>query len=130
MCHVMQENFNKKITSFTDLKAWQQAHRLTLAVYKSSKDFPPFEQFGLTNQMRRASVSIESNIAEGFGRQTKKEKNQFYYHAKGSLLELKSQLFLARDLDYMNKEVSEEIINSANFTHAILEGLIKTSFNR
>ena len=127
----MQINLEKKkILNFSDLKAWQEAHSLALVIYKTSSAFPKSELFGLTNQMRRASVSVGSNIAEGFGRQTQKEKNLFYYHAKGSLLELKSQLFLARDLNYLDKGTSENILKSANFTHVLLEGLIKTSFTR
>jgi len=127
---MLENSIKKKILNFSDLKTWQEAHALALSIYKASTAFPKSELFGLTNQIRRASVSVGSNIAEGFGRQTQKEKNLFYHHAKGSLLELKSQLFLARDLNYLNKEVSEEIIKSANYTHALLEGLIKTSFSR
>src|ERR1035437_1229381 len=91
----------KKIKCFNDLKAWQEAHALVLMVYKCTESFPDKEKFGLTNQLRRAVISVTSNIAEGFGRQTSKEKIQFYYHSNGSLLEIKSQLFAGRDLKYL-----------------------------
>ncbi len=77
--------------------------------------------------MRRAAVSITSNIAEGFGRQTYKEKVQFYYQAQGSLTELKNQLLVAKDINYLNVENFSKIISQANITHRILQGLIKKS---
>ena len=80
-----------KIREFTDLIVWQETHKLVLLVYKTTKYFPKEEVFALTSQMRRSAVSIPSNIAEGFGRHSYKEKVQFYYLAHGSLLELKNQ---------------------------------------
>ncbi|MBI4599730.1 four helix bundle protein [Candidatus Uhrbacteria bacterium] len=74
--------------SFTDLKAWQEGHTLVLKIYKITQSFPKEEQFGLTNQLRRAAVSLTSNIAEGFGRGSYKEKAQFYSIALGSLTEV------------------------------------------
>ena len=82
--------------SFKDLVVWQRAVQLTLAVYKLTSDFPAAERFGLTNQMRRASVSIASNIAEGYGRATKGEYVQFLGHARGSCSELETQVVIAR----------------------------------
>jgi len=81
-----------KIRHFTDLRAWQEGHTLVLAVYKVTKDFPKEELFGLTNQIRRAVVSVTSNIAEGFTRYSSKEKNQFYFVCLGSLAEVQNQL--------------------------------------
>ena len=80
----------KKIRSFTDLNAWKEGHKLVILVYKTTKDFPKKETYSLVDQMRRAATSVTSNIAEGFGRQTYKEKAQFYYQAQGSLVELKN----------------------------------------
>ncbi len=94
----------EKIREFSDLKAWQEAHKSALLIYTFTKDFPRDEIFGLTSQMRRSSVSITSNIAEGFGRHGYKEKVQFYYLAHGSLLELKNQLYLARDIGYLQEK--------------------------
>ena len=86
--------------SFKDLIAWQKATELALAVYKLTSDFPDSERFGLTNQMRRASVSIASNIAEGYGRSTKGEYLLFLGHARGSACELETQAYLARKLGF------------------------------
>ena len=86
--------------SFKDLIAWQKATELTLAVYQLTSGFPDSERFGLTNQMRRASVSIASNIAEGYGRSTKGECLLFLGHARGSACELETQAYLARKLGF------------------------------
>ncbi len=73
----------EKIKSFTDLIAWQIGHEIVLKIYKTTENFPSKEMFGLSNQMRRCSVSITSNIAEGFGRYNSKDKNRFYYISQG-----------------------------------------------
>ncbi len=78
-----------KIKSFTDLETWRVTHQLVIAIYKIIKTFPSEEKYAPIDQMRRCALSITSNIAEGFSRQSKKEKLQFYYIAKGSLTELK-----------------------------------------
>ncbi len=116
-----------KIREFTDLLAWQEAHKLVLLVYSATKIFPQDELFGLTNQMRRASVSITSNIAEGFGRQSYKEKVQFFYIAHGSLTELKNQLFIARDLTYISLPEFAKIEGQLTLAHRLLQGLLKKS---
>src|SRR3989344_3697710 len=92
-----------KIRSFTDLKVWQEGHRLVLMIYQVTNNFPGKETYSLTDQMRRAVTSVTSNVADGFGRQTYKEKVQFYYLAQGSLIELKNQLLIARDVGYLVK---------------------------
>jgi len=78
----------KKIQSFTQLNVWKETHKLVLLIYKTTDNFPKKETYSLTDQMRRCAISITSNIAEGFSRQSKKEKLQFYYVSKGSLTEL------------------------------------------
>jgi len=78
----------KKIQSFTQLNVWKEAHKLVLLIYKTTDNFPKKETYSLIDQMRRCAISITSNIAEGFSRQGKKEKLQFYYVSKGSLTEL------------------------------------------
>ena len=116
---------NKKIRSFTDLKAWRKGHELVVSVYKITDKFPARETYSLTDQMRRAASSITSNIAEGFGRQTYKEKVQFFYQAKGSLTELKNQILIAKDVGYMKKEDFKVLVELANATDQLLQGLIK-----
>ncbi len=120
----MNEN---RIRSFTDLKAWQEGHKLVLLVHKLSRDFPREELYALTSQIQRAAVSITSNIAEGFGRQTYKEKVQFYYLAQGSLIELKNQILIARDIGYLEKESFNKLASQANAAHGLLQGLITKS---
>ena len=89
-----------KTKSFKDLIVWQKAYRLVLKIYKITKDFPKSETYGLAQQMRRAAVSLPSNIVEGYGRRHKAEYNQFLSMAYGSLLELETQYLLAIDLEY------------------------------
>lgn len=111
---------------FTDLRVWQNAHALALLVYKISRDFPKDEQFALTNQIRRAAVSVPSNIAEGFNRLSQKEKVQFYSIALGSASEIQSQSLLALDLSYMNVDQHKLIDNLAEVVHKELVALIKS----
>ncbi len=92
-----------KTKSFKDLIVWQKAYRLVLEVYKITKDFPKSETYGLAQQMRRAAVSLPSNIAEGYGRRHKTEYKQFLSIAYGSLLELETQYLLSVDLGYTKK---------------------------
>jgi four helix bundle protein len=86
--------------SFKDLIVWQRLIELTVGVYQFTSAFPDFERFGLTNQMRRALVSIASNIAEGYGRATKGEYVQFLGHARGSCSELETQIVIAKKLEF------------------------------
>ena len=87
-------------TSFTQLKVWEKAHQLTLAIYRMKRSFPSDERFGLTHQMRTAAVSIPANIAEGFGRRPGKDRARFLTFSKGSTEELKYYLRLGKDLEY------------------------------
>lgn len=116
-----------KIKSFTDLNAWKEAHKLVLLIYKITKNFPKEEQFGLINQIRRAVVSVTSNIAEGFSRSSYKEKSQFYSMALGSLTEVQNQLLIARDLEYMSKAEFAELAGITITVNKLLNGLIKKS---
>jgi four helix bundle protein len=123
----MKKISDNKIKSFTDLKSWQEAHKLVVEIYKTTRKFPKDEIYGLTNQIRRSAVSITSNIAEGFGRQGMKEKIQFYYIAQGSLIESKSQLLVARGIKYLNEDQFKSLAEQANKAHALLQGLIRKS---
>jgi four helix bundle protein len=116
-----------KIRSFTDLLAWQEGHKLVIAVYRITKSFPKEEIYSLVNQMRRAAVSETSNIAEGFGRKGYAEKLQFYYLSQGSLIELKNQILIAKDVGYLSKEDFEELALKANNAHKFLQGLITST---
>ncbi|MCX6762057.1 MAG: four helix bundle protein [Candidatus Moranbacteria bacterium] len=112
-----------KIRSFTDLVAWQEGHKFVLIVYKVTEKFPSKEIFGLTNQMRRAAVSITSNIAEGFSRNTSKDKYQFYCMAHGSLTELQNQLIIARDTKYLKKEEFDKLAAQSIRVAKLISGL-------
>ncbi len=116
----------QKIESFTDLIAWKEAHKLALLIYKVTQDFPRKELFSLVDQMCRCSVSVSSNVAEGFSRQTKKEKIQFYYMSLGSLTELQNQLLIARDIKYVTKESFDEIALQTVRVSKLINGLIKS----
>lgn len=113
-----------KITSFTDLEAWQQAHLFAVGVYKTTKDFPASEQFGITSQLRRAAVSIPSNIAEGFSRSSSKEKLQFYAVARASLVEVQSQILIARDVGFLPPSQFDKLSSHTIRVHKLINGLI------
>lgn len=113
-----------KIKTFTDLYAWQRGHELVLKIYNTTEKFPKSEMFSLTDQMKRAAISITSNIAEGFGRCGYKEKLHFYFISQGSLTELKSQLFIARDIGYITKDKFLSVYEMADKAHQLLQGLI------
>ena len=121
----MEKQSLNKIRSFTDLGAWKESHKLVLIIYEQTKKFPHEEIFGLTSQIRRAAVSISSNIAEGFSRQTYKDKLHFYSIALGSLTEVQNQLLIARDILYL---LSEDFTKAANQTIIVsktMNGLIR-----
>jgi|SRR6185369_7455744 len=121
---------NSKIQSFTDLNAWQEAHKLVLMVYETTKAFPKEEMFGLTSQIRRAAVSVSANIAEGFSRNSAKEKLQFYAMSLGSLTEVQSHLLIARDLKYTTTENFVKLNDQANIVNRLIHGLMRTAQTR
>lgn len=112
------------IQDFTDLKVWQKSHKFVLEIYKITKGFPSEEKFGLISQMRRAAVSIPSNIAEGFKKRGKKDKANFYNIAQGSLEEVRYYLILSRDLGYLKSDISFQ--SDANEISRMLHGLIES----
>ncbi len=116
---------SEKIKSFTDLNAWREGHCLVLEIYKITKKFPKEELFCLTSQIRRAVVSITSNIAEGFSRKSYKEKIQFYSIALGSLTEVQNQLLISRDLGYTTQVEFGKIAEKTVLESKIINGLIK-----
>lgn len=107
------------------LIVWQKSHELVLKIYEITKSFPKDEQFGLTSQIRRASVSIPSNIVEGKARGSNKDYNRFLMIARGSLEEVKYQMLLAKDLKYIDEEVYKEVYRRMDEVGRLLSGLIK-----
>jgi four helix bundle protein len=116
-----------KIQTFKDLFSWQEGHKLVLVIYSATKSFPKEEVFGLTGQMRRAAVSITSNIAEGFGRPSAQEKSRFYSIARGSLIELQNQLEISKDVGYLSKEAFSGLSAQIDCVHKLLNGLRRSA---
>ena len=112
------------------LNAWSDAVDLAQQIYKVSERFPSNEQFGLTSQIRRAAVSIPSNIAEGAARQTKKEFLNFLHIAKGSLSELDTQLEIARRLEYLDQARWKTLDERLERIDRMLSGLIRSLLRR
>ncbi len=111
------------------LNAWKEGHKLVMLIYNMTKNFPKEEMFGLTGQIKRASVSITSNIAEGFSRQSYSEKIRFYYMAQGSNTELQNQLIIAKDVGYVDKKTFDSIMRQSINVHKLINGLIKGARN-
>ncbi len=123
-------NQEARIKDFTDLYAWQQGHKLVLVVYKLTKRFPALELYGLSSQMRRAAVSVTSNLAEGFSRHSFSDKKHFYVMAQGSLTELQNQLIIVRDIALIAREEFDSVFSLSIMVHKLLTGLIKASGSR
>lgn len=121
-CKIKNNKFMNK--EYTDLEVWQESRKLTNQVYELTKSFPKEEQFGLTNQIRRAVVSVTSNIAEGCGRQTAKDTINFLHISRGSLYELETQCYVALDQQYMTKEQFQSIHSSIQVCKRLLNGFI------
>lgn len=116
----------KQFTHFTDLSAWQVGHELVLKLYKITTAFPSEERFGISAQVRRAGCSITANIAEGFGRFHFKDKQKFYYYARGSVREIQSFLLIARDLRYLSDEDFRSLDETALRVNQLINGLIRS----
>jgi four helix bundle protein len=99
-----------KIRTFRDLKVWQKGIELVKEIYKLTNSFPREEQYGLSSQMRRAAVSIPSNMAEGFRRRYNKEHKQFLNIALGSCAELETQIVIAKELKYIDEQQEESLV--------------------
>ena len=112
--------------SYKDLVAWQKAMLLVTAVYKATADFPRDEIFGLTSQLRRAAVSIASNIAEGQGRLSQKEFRFFLGQARGSLMEVETQLQISENLGYLANEHTRALLQSCAEPGRVLNGLLSS----
>ena len=124
-------NMDMEEYGFRRVIAWQKAHEFVLLVYRISKHFPEDEKFGLTSQLRRAAISIEANIAEGYKKIGKADKLRFFNTAQGSLEECRDYHILARDLGYINEEefqqMKSSIIKTSKFLNAYCEGVINNN---
>lgn len=110
--------------SYRDLIVWQRAMTLVTEVYRVTDDFPRREMYGLTRQVREAAVSVPSNIAEGKGRQTKRDYVQFLFRARGSLHETETQLEVGRNLAFLDEKTFVRVFGQANEVGRVLNGLI------
>ena len=110
---------------FRDLLVWQKGMKLARAVYTATGTFPKAEMFGLTSQMRRASLSVPSNIAEGHGRLSDGNLRVFLGQARGSLYELETQIELASDLEYLQAKDAKELLELSREVGRMLNGLIR-----
>ena len=112
------------IFDFEKLDVWHRAMELAEVIYQATRTFPSHEQFGLTSQLRRAAVSIPVNIAEGKGRQSRKEYTQFLYTARGSLYETATLLKMALKLQYLSRETYQQTVQLTETVMSKLSGLI------
>ena len=122
------------IRDFTELKVWQEAHKLTLAVYKNTRDFPAQEKFGIVSQLQRAAASVPANIAEGFARNSTNELLHFLNIARGSLAETRYFLLLSRDLGYLNgnslQPMQKQCESVAQLINALARSLRLRAFSK
>jgi len=127
-----ESEFEKKGTpmptfkSYRDLEVWRRAMRLAKRIYQVTQKFPTDERFGLTNQLRRASVSVPSNLAEGHARVGAGEFSRFLSIAMGSVAELETQILLSRDLGYLKEALTLELLAELDVIGKILRGLAKS----
>ena len=117
------------VQSYRDLIVWQKSVELVLEIYRATQDFPKAETYGLVSQLRRAAVSVPSNIAEGRARLSTGEYKQFLGHARGSLMEIETQVLISQKLGYMNSGQSDILLNRATEVGKFLNGLLN-SLNR
>ena len=115
-----------RVFSFEKLIAWQKGRELALIIYKTTKQFPKDETFGLTSQMRRCSISIASNLAEGSGRNSYKDKARFSEIAYGSSLELLNQVILCYDFEYINENEYLLVREKITEVNMLIDGLYKS----
>ena len=114
------------VRSYQDLIGWQKSMVLVAAIYRLTRSFPREEMYGLTSQIRRAAVSIPSNIAEGQGRLTRGEFRQFIGNARGSVFELESQTMIAKELGYLGEDQARILQTQINEVGKILNGLLNS----
>jgi len=119
-----------RVNDFTDLETWQVARKLRKETYDITRGFPAEEKYGLSSQMRRAAVSVTSNIAEGFGRFSYQENIQYLRQSRASAYELRDHLTTALDAGYLSKEKFEELNELAKSVARLLNGYIRSTKER
>jgi four helix bundle protein len=128
----MQQNVGMKclamprVQSYRDLIVWQKSVELVLEIYRATQNFPKAETYGLVSQLRRAAVSVPSNIAEGHARLSTGEYKQFLGHARGSLMEIETQVLISQKLGYMSSGQSNILLNRATEVGKVLNGLLNS----
>ena len=113
-------------SSYRDLRVWQQGMDLAEEVYLATAGFPKQEMYGLTSQLRRSAVSIPSNIAEGKGRNTDRDFLNFLFHARGSLMEVETQIMLSARLRFLSQQQADALLNATTKVARSLAGLINS----
>lgn len=114
------------IKTFRDLKIWQQSMELVTEIYRATSSFPEEEKYGLTSQLRRSSVSIPSNISEGFGRNSQGDFKRFVNISMGSLFELQTQIEVAKNLEFISKEIFENLYDYSREIERMMSSFIRT----
>ena len=113
-------------SAFKDLRVWQEAMKFVIGIYRVTSNFPKHEIHGLSQQLRRAAVSIPSNIAEDKGHRGDREFRHFLLHARGSLLEVQTQLMIAQELQYVSPQEGKPLLDSSDAIGRCLNGLINS----
>jgi len=114
------------IKTFRDLKIWQQSMELVTEIYRATSSFPEEEKYGLTSQLRRSSVSIPSNISEGFGRNSQGDFKRFVNISMVSLFELQTQIEVAKNLEFISKEIFENLYDHSREIERMMSSFIRT----
>jgi four helix bundle protein len=122
----MQCSVSPIVQSYRDLVVWKKSMTLVLDVYRSTQAFPKPETYGLVAQLRRAAVSIPSNIAEGQARLSTAEFKQSLGHARGSLMEVETQILISQELGYLEHDQSEKLLSASAEVGKILNGLLNS----
>ncbi len=112
--------------SYRDLIVWQKATAMVTEIYRATHGFPREEMFGLTSQLRRSAVSVASNIAEGQGRLSRGEFRQFLGQARGSLIEMETQLLIAENLGFLSSKTVAGLMDCSGEISRLLHGLLKS----
>ena len=123
--YVSEPGGGGSVKSYEDLRVWRLGVDLTEAVYRATGGVPDHEQFGLTSQLRRAAVSVPSNIAEGWGRGSRADYRRFVLQARGSLYEVETQLAIARRLDYLNDRIADALRTDTQALSRQLHALVR-----